>query len=283
MTDTSGAASPFDLYVNRLFHIESGGRPFARTGSNRGLGQFGPDEERKYKISDWTDPDQQRRAVAMEQQEQAQIYQNHFGGPPQPWQSYLMHQQGDGGGPALLAAAQSHPDLPAWQTLRPMYKSDAIARKAITGNIPSDSPLYGRSADEISNAQFTGLWRDKFNGVPYDPNLGAGSVVASSGATSTPSPLGSVAANPAQSSTAPSLSQTLIADASKLENQPGLGGLGGLGGLPGLLTGQPGQASNQGNQPSPMPQPFQPGGMGRAILQQQLARFLQPQPPGGAV
>jgi hypothetical protein len=271
---------PLDLYTNRLFHIESGGRPDARTGSNRGLGQFGPDEEREFGITNWQDPDQQRMAVAREYNKQSQIYQNHFGGPPQPWQSYLIHQQGDGGGPALLAASQSHPDEPAWATLRPMYKSDAVARRAITGNIPSDSPLYGRNADDISNAQFTGIWRDKFNNASYDPAIASGGVApaaAGSTATAALNPAGTVATALVQPSTAPSLSNVLIGDATKLENQQP----GGLGALAGLIPG--GQAPNsQAQTPSVQPpQPFVPGGLGHAILQQQLARFLQP--PGGAV
>ena len=62
-----------------------------------------------------------------------------LGRDPTPGELYLTHQQGIAGGPALLAGG----DRPAWQVIRPYYKSDAIAKQAITGNLPQDPGLRG--------------------------------------------------------------------------------------------------------------------------------------------
>ncbi len=148
-------------YVARLFQIESGGNPNAVTGSNRGLGQFGPQEEAKYGLSDANraDPAAQSAAVHREAIDHATALRKALGRDPTPGEQYLTHQQGIAGGPALLTA---DPGTPAWQALRPFYKSDAMARLAITGNIPGDHPLRGQDADKITAGDFRNLWVNKF-------------------------------------------------------------------------------------------------------------------------
>lgn len=148
-----------DGYTDRLFQIESGGNPSSVTGSNRGLGQFSPDLEGKYGITNWRNPDQQRAAVGQEYAEHLPALTTALGRPPSPGESYLAHQQGLTGASKLLTA---DPNTPAWQVIRPYYKSDSIAKQAITGNIPRGSPIFGLSADNISAGAFTGLWKNKF-------------------------------------------------------------------------------------------------------------------------
>jgi hypothetical protein len=163
-------------YIRRLFHIESGGNPnVAPTGSNRGLGQFGPAEERRYGITDANrrDYDAQANAVVREYTENNARLARILGRAPTFADHYFTHQQGTAGGPALLSA---DPQTPAWQVIRPFYSSyegrryggvprsaDWWAQKAITGNIPSDSPLARLPVDQISAGGMTGLWRDRFN------------------------------------------------------------------------------------------------------------------------
>ncbi len=148
-------------YVARLFQIESGGNPNAVTGSNRGLGQFGPQEEAKYGLSDAnrTSPQAQADAVHREAIEHAAALRRVLGRDPTPGEQYLTHQQGIAGGPALLNA---DPTMPAWQAIRPFYKNDAIARLAITGNIPGNHPLRGTDPDKITAGDFRNLWVSKF-------------------------------------------------------------------------------------------------------------------------
>jgi hypothetical protein len=155
----------FNDYIARLFKIESGGDPNARTGSNRGLGQFGPTEERRYGITDAnrTDPMAQAAAVAAEHAANTGALTKALGRDPTFADHYLAHQQGVTGASALLA----NPNVPAWQVIRPYYRSDAIAQKAITGNIPSDNPLRKLDVNDISAKGFTDMWADKFNrGLP---------------------------------------------------------------------------------------------------------------------
>ena len=129
-----------------------------------------------------TDPAAQAASVAAERAHHAPILAKALGRDPTPGELYLMHQQGIAGGPALLGA---DPNTPAWRVIRPYYKSDAIAQKAITGNIPRGSPLYGMDPNSIAAGAFTGFWKDKFEG-----GMGGNTApmtAASIGAQTTPS------------------------------------------------------------------------------------------------
>ena len=130
-----------DPYTARLFQLESGGDPNAATGSHRGLSQMGPAQERQFGITDANrlDPAAQAAAVDRVRALHGPVLSRALGRDPTPGELYLTHQQGIAGGPALLAGG----DRPAWQVIRPYYKSDAIAKQAITGNLPQDSGLRG--------------------------------------------------------------------------------------------------------------------------------------------
>lgn len=149
-----------DPYIARLFQIESGGNPNAVTGSNRGLGQFGPAEEAQFGLNNQnrTDPNAQAAAVQREQAQYAPILARALGRPSTPGEDYLTHQQGQAGGPALLTAA---PGTLAWQAIRPFYKSDAMAQKAISGNLPAGSGLNALTA---TAPQYSNFWVNKFEG-----------------------------------------------------------------------------------------------------------------------
>jgi hypothetical protein len=149
-------------YARATFQIESGGNPSARTGSNRGLGQFGPQEEARYGLNarNRNSPAAQQAALQRETQDNTRILQNSLGRAPTGAELYLTHQQGQAGGPALLRAPA---DQPAWKTVRPFYRSDAIAQRAIRGNIPSDNPLRGTPVDQVTAGQFRGMWADRYN------------------------------------------------------------------------------------------------------------------------
>lgn len=150
-----------DPYIARLFQIESGGNPNAVTGSNRGLGQFGPAEEAQFGLNDQnrTDPTAQAAAVQREAALHSGVLGKALGRAPTPGELYLTHQQGIAGGPALLNGG----DTPAWQTIRPYYKSDAMAQKAISGNLPAGS---GLDPTKATAKQFSQFWVNKFEGGP---------------------------------------------------------------------------------------------------------------------
>lgn len=148
-------------YIGRLFQIESGGNPDARTGSHRGLAQLSPGLETRYGITDENraDPMAQAAAVAQEATEQAPQLAQVLGRKVSAADLYLAHQQGVVGAAALM----THPDEPAWRAVRPYYKDDAAAKAAIAGNIPDGNPLKDLSVNQISAAAFVNVWHDKFN------------------------------------------------------------------------------------------------------------------------
>lgn len=157
-------------YVKRLFHIESGGDVNAVTGSNRGLGQFGPREERLYGIDDSNRhlPEAQANAVIREMASNHDALTRALGRQPDYADHYLAHQQGRAGAVALL----SNPSVPAWVAVRQFYPNERVAKSAIMGNIPRDSPLKRLPVDQISAAGFTSMWANKFNqGLPGGENI----------------------------------------------------------------------------------------------------------------
>jgi hypothetical protein len=151
-------------YTANTFDIESGGNPNAVTGSNRGLGQFGPQEEREYGINDSNrrDPEVQARALRMEAEGNIPRLSAVLGRPPTEGELYLAHQQGPGGAPALLA----NPDAPAWQAVRRFYPDDQTAKLAIAGNIPRTSPLASLPVEAIKAGDFVSLWTSRYGRGP---------------------------------------------------------------------------------------------------------------------
>lgn len=197
-----GSTQTSDDFLRQLIQIESGGNPNARTGSYRGLGQFGRAEEQRYGIDDsnWNNPE---IATAVIKKHMAWLYpqlEQKLGRAPTPGELYLSHQQGVAGGPALL----SNPDMPAWKAVRPYYKDDATAQSAIYGNIPNGNPLKSRPPDQISAGEFARLWTSRFDRVASADrmNLGGPTEVsalpgsAQLGAPKPGSPLGPSAASP---------------------------------------------------------------------------------------
>jgi hypothetical protein len=61
-----------------------------------------------------------------------QIATQALGRPPEDWETYMVHQQGDAGGPALMKAA---PGAKAVDVVAPFYKNRATAEKAIIANL----------------------------------------------------------------------------------------------------------------------------------------------------
>lgn len=157
MSPAAAAALP-PGYIARTFQLESGGDPNARAGSHVGRAQFGTAEQKQYGITDPTDPVQNARALGVEAQTHGQALTSRLGRAPTPGELYLSHQQGVAGGPALLTAP---PDTPAWQAVRPYYKTDAAARTAISGNVPKGS---GLDPANVTAGDFSKFWVNRFEG-----------------------------------------------------------------------------------------------------------------------
>lgn len=153
--------------------IESGGRPDASTGSYHGLLQLSNGEFQKYGGQNIYDPQQNLLAGAQKIRDEATAFNQKFGRDPTPGELYLIHQQGAAGSAAHFA----NPDGTAWENIARYYPNEAIAKKAIWGNVPDDMKAKFGSVDNVTSGQFAQLWNDKvahFGGgdAPLMPKYG---------------------------------------------------------------------------------------------------------------
>lgn len=79
----------------------------------------------------------------------ATVADNALGRQSLPWEQYVCYQQGAGGGPALLKAAQENPDTKAVDALLPLYKTKQQALSAISNNGGNASMTAGDFLDFI--------------------------------------------------------------------------------------------------------------------------------------
>src|SRR5262245_58637737 len=107
-------------------------------------------------INSYTDA---RAAAEREFAANAKAHQARFGREMTGDEGYLYHQQGAGGGPALLAA---NPNALAWQVLRPLYRSDREAQSAISNNVLGNLRSQFPNPLAITAGQFRDMWRDRF-------------------------------------------------------------------------------------------------------------------------
>lgn len=164
------AGSRRNNYVNTLAALESGNNPNAATANGRqvpenqatyfGLGQFSRDLLQKYGVTNWRDPNQQRRAIEQHLEANNAEYRRVFGRDlPSPGHGYLLHQQGAGGGIALL----QNPDKSAFDVLMslPYYgRNVGRVRSAIMNNLPAE--LKGQW-QTIKAGDFANQWISRFN------------------------------------------------------------------------------------------------------------------------
>jgi len=78
-----------------------------------------------------------------------QVADNALGRPALGWEQYACYQQGEGGGAALLKAANDDPTAKATDVLRPLYKNNYDATTAITHNGGNASMTAGQFLDMI--------------------------------------------------------------------------------------------------------------------------------------
>jgi hypothetical protein len=124
--------------------IESRHNPKAHSAGSqyKGLMQIGNDEAKKYGVDVW-DADSSIKGAAKIAAANQYNFRQVVGRDPSAGELYLMHQQGPAGAIALLR----NPDKPAWQVVRPFYKSDAMARKVISGNGGNPNAPAGQFAN----------------------------------------------------------------------------------------------------------------------------------------
>lgn len=163
-------------YWNRLVQVESGGDPNNVTGSNIGLAQFAPSDMASYglKGADPRDPQVAQLATQREAAANTAAFQNRFGRDPSPGELYLMHQQGQAGGLALM----SNPTMPAAQAIQRFYSSPDVAAKAISGNMGDPNAPAG---------DFANQWISRFEKAPASSS-GVAAINANMPQSGTPAP-----------------------------------------------------------------------------------------------
>lgn len=147
----SGAQEGEVGYLRRLAQIESAGRADARNGSSTGVFQFKPKTFASVGGRDINDVAEQTRAALRLSRQDRQRLQG-AGLSADDANTYILHQQGAGGGMALLTAP---PNLAAVAALEPVYGDRATARQAITRN---------GGSEDMTAGEFVQMWRRKFAG-----------------------------------------------------------------------------------------------------------------------
>ena len=141
--------------------VESSGDPNARTGSYKGLFQLSDSEFRRHGGSGSIfDANENAMAAARKIRAESIQFERQYGRPPTAFDLYMTHQQG----PSGYAAHLSNPQGAAWENIRQYYRSDAIAKQAVWGNIPAEvRQRYGR-VENVPSSEFLaqGWWGGRF-------------------------------------------------------------------------------------------------------------------------
>lgn len=166
---TKAGAKPEEVgYLQTLAQVESHGDPKAQNGRSTGLFQFHPDTfAAAGGGGDIHDIGAQTSAALnLSRRDRANLSQ--LGIEPTDANVYIMHQQGAGGGRALLT---SPPDINAVAALTPVYGNADVAKRAIVGN--------GGTAD-MSAGQFVDMWRSRWanGGRPVTTGAAQGGATA---------------------------------------------------------------------------------------------------------
>lgn len=155
-------------YLQNLAQVESHGDPSAQNGRSTGLFQFHPDTMAAAGGGDiHSVDDQTAAALTLSRRDRANLQQ--IGVEPSDANVYIMHQQGAGGGRALLTAP---PEVGAVAVLTPVYGSAKIAERAIVGN--------GGTPD-MTAGDFVKMWQARWanGGRPVTGGQGAPSAAPS--------------------------------------------------------------------------------------------------------
>lgn len=166
-------------YLQRLAQVESHGDPGEQKGRSTGLFQFHPDTFAAVGgHGDIHDVGAQTNAaLALSRRDRQNLQQ--LGIEPTDANVYIMHQQGPGGGRALLTAP---PEVSAVAALTPVYGSADMAKRAIVGN-------GGR--EDMKAGEFVDMWRQRWAGGGSDRTATAAAPSATSG-----DPPGTIYGNP---------------------------------------------------------------------------------------
>jgi len=158
--------------IKKFIMIESGGDPSNTTGPYKGLLQLSDKEFASGGGSGSIyDPEQNIMAGTNKLAREKLQFEQKYGRTATAADLYGVHQQGAAGYAAHLA----NPEGTAWKNVRRYYSSDAMAKKAIWGNVPDSMKAKFGSVENVTSAGFTGMWGARVEGAP-DTSTFAGRV-----------------------------------------------------------------------------------------------------------
>lgn len=160
IADTAKATGLSTKFLGAIANIESGGD--AASGGPgakyQGLYQLGKDEQDANGGGDRLNATDNAHAAGRNFIKLAAQFNNKYGRSPTSGELYLMHQQGAAGAFAHIG----NPDGIAWQNVRKYFGSDAIAKSAIWGNVPTDvRKQFPGGVDTMTSRDFMSIWNAK--------------------------------------------------------------------------------------------------------------------------
>jgi hypothetical protein len=158
------------LWGRQIMRVESGGNPnqvSPKTSNYRYKGLFQLDQK-EFNAHGGSgsifDPEQNTMAAANKIAREKLQFEQKTGRPAKLEDIYMIHQQGAAGYAAHLA----NPEKPAWQTVRQFYKSDQVAKDAITGNMTA--AMKAKYGDNPTSSQFLEGWGSRISGQTVAPS-----------------------------------------------------------------------------------------------------------------
>lgn len=156
--------------LSKIAQIESGNDPKQITGSYKGRFQLSDREFQKYNPGgNILDAADNTLAATRKMTAEAQQFEKKYGRPATVLDSYMIHQQGDGG----YANHMKNPDAPAWQNMAATgegrRRGEQWAKQAIWGNIPTKYKAYFRDVNDVSSKDFVNIWAHRLGPGASEP------------------------------------------------------------------------------------------------------------------
>ena len=207
-----------------MAYIESKGDPNASNASGaKGIYQFIPDTAKAYGLGNPYDQAANIDAGMRLTRDGIAYFKKKVGREPEPYEIYLMHQQGQGGLSLIAAAAAKGGNVPA----------------NIQKNMDSNAPQKG-----MTPAAFLAYWKKRYNDSDLAVHGSGGGTVAPDAPVNAAAPAagGTPVATPASTATPGKLPDYAVTGGSNKSAAPAAntgGGGGGGGGTPVVVKGKP--------------------------------------------
>ena len=164
---------------------ESSGNPNAKSpsGNHFGLMQLSEAILKKHGVKNWRNPQENLAAGVAHMKEMVQSAAGILGIAPKfvtALQAYMLHQQGQFGGGAIIASAANNETIPAWRAIQTMVNkvrgpnapqmTEAQAKANLRNNVPSE---FRKEFDVNTGtaADFLRIWEKRFGPAANRPFL----------------------------------------------------------------------------------------------------------------